>query len=119
MMCADRVFVYGSLRRGGTNHRFLKGGRLLGGHRTEPHFRMLNLGRFPGVVQPGTTAIIGEVYGVNRRVLAALDVLEDYPRSYTRSRIATPWGDAWIYLYLAGRQRFPEIAGGDWLPSVV
>lgn len=115
MEAVDRVFVYGTLRRGGSNHSLLKGARLLGSHRTAPVYRMLDLGSYPGVVEPGDTAILGEVYGITRPMLARLDVLEDFPRSYTRRRIDTPWGAAWIYLYRGRNHRLRRVPRGDWL----
>lgn len=113
MKSADCVFVYGSLRRGGANHRLLEKARFLGVHTTPPDYCMLDLGPYPGVIQPGETAIAGEVYGISSRVLADLDALEDYPRSYTRVKIPTPWGEAWIYIYRF-RQSLPVVKGGDW-----
>lgn len=111
----DRVFVYGTLRRGGTNHPLLRDARFLGDHWTEPDYRMLDVGPYPGVVRGGETPIRGEVYRVTPAQMRRLDDLEDYPRSYTRERITTPWGSAWMYLYRPGGQRLPEIASGDWL----
>lgn len=113
-MLRERVFVYGTLRRGGSNHRLLSRARHLGAHVTEPAYRMLNVGPYPGVVAGGGTPIRGEVYEVTPAQLRELDALEDYPRSYTRERIDTPWGPAWMYLYRPGGQRLPQITSGDW-----
>jgi len=74
----------------------------------------LILGAYPGVARGGSTAIAGEVYGIDGRCLARLDRLEEYPRLYDREPILTPYGRAWIYLYrgrLADRAALP---GGDW-----
>ncbi len=110
----DRVFVYGTLRQGGGNHALLGRARCLGEHVTESGYRMLNVGSYPGVVTGGDTAIRGEVYEVTPALFRQLDALEDYPRSYTRERIDTPWGPAWMYLYRPCGQRLPEIPSGDW-----
>lgn len=109
-----RVFVYGTLRRGGNNHGLLARARCLGEHVTEAGYRMLDIGPYPGVVTGGDVAIRGEVYEVTPAQFRELDALEDYPRSYTRERIDTPWGAAWMYLYRPGGQRLPEIPSGDW-----
>ncbi|SEO56454.1 gamma-glutamylcyclotransferase family protein [Aquisalimonas asiatica] len=113
----EQVFVYGTLRRGGSNHRLLRDARLLGAHRTDPVFAMLDVGPYPGVVNGGETAIQGEVYAVTPAQFRELDALEDYPRTYTRQRIATPWGEAWIYLYRPRGQRLPQVPTGDWFHS--
>ena len=110
----ERVFVYGTLRHGGSNHGFMARARFLGTHETEPAYRMLNIGPYPGVVPGGDSAIRGEVYEVSPALFRQLDALEDYPRSYDRERIQTPWGSAWMYLYRPRGQRLPEIPSGDW-----
>ncbi|MDX1656411.1 MAG: gamma-glutamylcyclotransferase [Candidatus Competibacteraceae bacterium] len=109
----DRVFVYGTLRRGQCNHHWLKGARFLGEHTTEPRFILLDLGVFPGVMT-GQGVVMGEVYAIDAPLLARLDYLEDYPREYTRERIDTPFGQAWIYLYRHAPVDAPVIGGGDW-----
>jgi gamma-glutamylcyclotransferase (GGCT)/AIG2-like uncharacterized protein YtfP len=80
-----RVFVYGTLLAGESNHRVLRGARLLGPARTPPVFAMFSLGHFPGVVRGGETAIEGEVYEVDAATLAGLDQLEGHPRFYRRT----------------------------------
>jgi len=108
-----RVFVYGTLRRGGSNHGLLRTSRRLGEFVTPPVYRMLDLGPFPGVVD-GEHAIRGEVYEVSPAVLRRLDALEDHPRRYRRRVLQTPWGRAWIYIYRAPAPRARRVASGDW-----
>lgn len=110
----QRVFVYGTLLAGEANTHLLEEARLLGVAQTRPRYRMLSLGAYPGVTVGGDTAILGEVYRVNSRIMSTLDRLEDYPRLYTRELIPTPWGRAWIYLYRGERRDRPLITGGDW-----
>jgi gamma-glutamylcyclotransferase (GGCT)/AIG2-like uncharacterized protein YtfP len=109
------VFVYGTLRSGEINSQLLAEANFCGTHRTSPRFRMLDLGDYPGVIEPGTSAITGEIYRVNPQQLRQLDQLEEYPQLYTRKQIATPWGLAWIYLYKGDRGRYEVIASGDWI----
>jgi gamma-glutamylcyclotransferase (GGCT)/AIG2-like uncharacterized protein YtfP len=111
----QRVFVYGTLRRGGSNHRLISGERLLGEFITEPKYRMLDLGPFPGVVIPGDQAIVGEVFSVSAITLHALDRLEEIPHLYLRERIDSPWGNVWIYLYRRSAYKAPVVPGGDWM----
>ncbi|MCU7844333.1 MAG: gamma-glutamylcyclotransferase [Candidatus Thiodiazotropha sp. (ex Monitilora ramsayi)] len=112
---SDRVFVYGTLRRGEVNHHLMSGAKYCGGHVTLPRYRMIHLGAYPGVVEGGNTAIVGEIFRVNGQQLVQLDRLEDYPRLYNRKLIPTPWGSAWIYTYRGVRNGRPVIPGGDWL----
>jgi gamma-glutamylcyclotransferase (GGCT)/AIG2-like uncharacterized protein YtfP len=109
-----RVFVYGTLLRGEVNHHLLEGARCCGPHRTEPRFTLFALGAYPGVVDGGNTAVVGEVYVVNEIQLLRLDRLEDYPRLYDRRLIATPYGRAWLYLYRGRVRDRHAIRGGDW-----
>ncbi len=111
----ERVFVYGTLRKGQCNHRLLKSARYLGIFITRPRYTMLNLGAYPAVVTGGATAVTGEVYDITVPTLAALDRLEDYPRSYTRDILETPYGNAWFYVYLGGSGGWPSIGAGDWV----
>ncbi len=113
-MMRERVFVYGTLRRGGSNHDLIADGRLLGEFVTEPAYRMLDLGYYPGVVAGGA-AVLGEVYGVTPSMLQTLDRLEDVPHLYIRDSLHTPWGKAWIYIYRRPVITAPQVPGGDWM----
>ncbi len=110
----ERVFVYGTLRRGERNHRLLGGAPYLGAHVTEPTYTMLDLGAYPAVVPGGAQSIVGEVYALSRARLRVLDRLEDCPREYTREPISTPYGPAWVYLYRQLPRRVRTVSGGDW-----
>jgi gamma-glutamylcyclotransferase (GGCT)/AIG2-like uncharacterized protein YtfP len=110
------VFVYGSLLRGEPNHGLLREATWIGPARTPPAFRLVDLGRYPGMVAEGTTAVVGELYRVPARALAALDELEDHPAVYVRTHIRlADRRDALTYLLrahvAAGRA---EVPGGDW-----
>ncbi len=108
------VFVYGTLCRGGSNHRLLRRARYLGRHHSKPVYTLLDLGAYPGAIRGGVTGIRGEVYAVDKLTMGLLDRLEDYPELYTRELITTPYGRAWIYLYRppAGKRRL--IRTGLW-----
>ncbi len=109
------VFVYGTLRRREYNHFWLHNVPLLGRHRTAPCYTLFDLGRYPAAVAGGRTALVGEVYRLTAELLARLDRLENYPSEYTRARMATPYGPAWIYLYRrAPAPGTPVIDSGDW-----
>lgn len=109
------AFVYGSLLRGFGNHRVIEGAKFLGEHVTDGKFTMVSLSSFPGVIENGDTAIIGEVYEVTDEIFSRLDMLEGYPTFYGRKQIKTAYGDAWIYLlpnsYLTNHSK---VASGNW-----
>lgn len=71
------VFVYGTLKRGDTRHRFLDGAHFCGLAVTQPAYRLYRLGKFPGLVEsePGG-CIEGELYRVSDATLAVLDDVE-------------------------------------------
>ncbi len=108
------LFVYGSLRPGEARHRLLTGARYLGPHRTGCCYTMYDLGEYPGVVEGGHHAIAGDLYDVDAATLVRIDEYEGYPHEYTRRLIATPFGDAWIYLYRRDCPGAGVIASGDW-----
>jgi len=118
MKLNSRVFVYGTLRHGEINHHLLDGARYCGSHVTGPHYRMYDLGTYPGVVRKGRGRISGEVYAIDSRLLGVLDRLEGYPQAYSRKLIPTPWGRAWIYLYRRGRGKRIVIPSGRWREKV-
>lgn len=110
------VFVYGSLRRGEQNHWHLDGCLLIREARTEPGFRLYDLGAYPAMVAGGRGSVVGEVYAVGPEALAALDRLEGHPRYYQRQVVRLADGQA-VESYLMqeskvdGRRLVPH---GDW-----
>lgn len=73
-----RVFVYGTLKRGGENHEWIKSQTFVASARTKPLYRMFDLGGYPGMIcSENGIAIEGEIWDVDEAGLARLDVLED------------------------------------------
>ena len=112
---AHRVFVYGTLRPGERNHHFMATATHRGAYTTPARFTLLDTGPYPAALDEGHTALVGDVFSVNDDTFAALDRLEDYPVHYTRRELATDYGDAWVYLWIAAREpAWPVIEHGDW-----
>ena len=110
-----RVFVYGTLRPGEHNHGYLTAASHLGGFVTAPAYILCDTGVYPAARDGGSTALIGDVFAVTNATFAELDVLEGYPRHYTRRRIATAYGPAWIYIWSGSTDpAWPRIEHGDW-----
>jgi gamma-glutamylaminecyclotransferase len=106
------IFVYGTLKQGGSNHPFLAGQTLVGPAQTLPVFRLYELDGYPGMVRmaEGGRSIVGELWSVDDRCLAALDELEGIGEGlYARVAVGLrpPHGGAAAetYLYL------PSVAG--------
>ena len=73
-----RVFVYGTLKRGGSNHHHLAGQQFVATARTPPAFRLYLLDGYPGLVASPENgrSIEGEIWEVDPAGLARLDELE-------------------------------------------
>lgn len=121
----ESVFVYGTLRRGGSNHFRMAGaqpvadGSIMG--------RLYRIDWYPGIVlDPAGDEIHGEVYAVGPEQLAALDAFEgvsageiegsEYRRVQTTvmkkdSQILT----AWVWEWLGAVEESQRISDGDWL----
>ena len=102
-----RVFVYGTLKHGGRNHRFMAGQQFLGDARTPPGFTLFSLGRYPGMVRApaGPAGVTGELWAVDDTGLEQLDELEGVAEGlYERVtvQLAPPFADEPVetYLYL-------------------
>lgn len=103
----NTIFVYGTLKRGGSNHAFLTGQHYLGDALTEPGYTLYSLGDYPGMVRsPGDRAgVSGEIWSVDDGCLAELDRLEGldeglYERVVVTLRPNPHASAAQAYLYL-------------------
>lgn len=113
------VAVYGTLKRGYDNHRLLMNARFLG----TDHLRSIvlyDLGPFPGALERPAGPVLVEVYEVDDQQMARLDALEGYNATapeygeYTRKRLATRYGPAWVYLYNGSVRGCRRISHGSW-----
>ena len=85
------LFVYGTLKRGCSNHRLLAGQAFLGLARTPPGFRLYDLGGYPGIAALTTDreGVVGELWSVDDEALRQLDEFEGVHEGlYRRERIA-------------------------------
>ena len=112
-----KIFVYGTLRAGESNHYLLNHQGRVHFTRTEPTFELVNLGAYPAMVPGGKTSIVGEVYEVDQPTLAALDRLEDHPNFYQRLPIRLTGGEEVLAYLLSPEQveGLPFSPGGDWM----
>ncbi len=111
----ERLFVYGTLMQGGSNHILLAGAELVGRDVTTEGFSMLDLGAYPGLVRPGPDQIAGELYRIPATLLPILDQFEGVPGLYLREKVPLASGhSAWCYLFCEADSAAQRIAGGHW-----
>jgi gamma-glutamylcyclotransferase (GGCT)/AIG2-like uncharacterized protein YtfP len=110
------LFTYGTLMRGyGLHHVLGRQAQFVGV--ASARGRLLDLGRYPGVVD-GRGRVTGEVYRLrNPQVLPALDRAEgvQFLRGHTLVTLADgERARAWIYRYRGPRERAVAIPDGDY-----
>lgn len=101
------IAVYGTLKKGFSNHRVMGESKLLGKIRTEPIFTMYSLGGFPALTKDGNTKVSAEVYEVNcENTLNRIYRLEGYTGKrdspdnwYDTLALDTPFGEAEIFYF--------------------
>jgi gamma-glutamylcyclotransferase (GGCT)/AIG2-like uncharacterized protein YtfP len=82
-----RVFVYGTLKSGFSNHYLLMGCEFVGAAATVPTYKMIENG-FPVILpDPKGKPLAGEIYIVDDDTLARLDQQEREGTSYDRQLI--------------------------------
>ena len=120
------VFVYGTLKRGGSNHGLLAGQAFTGPARLTPGFALYSLGGYPGLVAEAGSAdrVTGELWAVDSLSLARLDALEGVDEGlYARiPAVLDEWPEglsaaeaarAELYLYLRDVSGRPRL-GATW-----
>ena len=100
MSRTNKVFVYGTLKRGNSVRGLDTWGNadFVGDAVTSlSHFSLHDLGIFPAVSNTGEDHIAGEVWTVSDETLDNLDRIEGYPDFYNRMQVDTTQGRAWMY----------------------
>jgi gamma-glutamylcyclotransferase (GGCT)/AIG2-like uncharacterized protein YtfP len=84
-MSRSVLFVYGTLRKGSSNHERLEGARFAGACSTASEYDITHSAGYPALV-PGSRAVAGELYDVDETLLSRLDAFEgdDYRRATVR-----------------------------------
>lgn len=121
----ETVFVYGTLRRGGSNHFRMAGAEFV----TEATVagRLYRIDWYPGhVLDDAGDEIHGEIFTVGAGLLAALDVFEGLSAGeiegseYRRVRASAIRRDsrpteAWVWEWLGMTDESHRLADGRWL----
>jgi len=116
----SRIFVYGTLKRGGKAHDLLEryNARFLNEAVTDPRYHLRNLGSFPGMVEDELFegGVHGEVYEVRKACLEALDFYEGAPHLFRGEKIILSDGSTAIaYLYMQDFSDCPRVEEGTWV----
>ncbi len=120
------IFVYGSLRKGGSNHSILTSSKFIGCAKTVQKL-IMRARAFPFVSDDQQVSFIhGEVYSVNSSVLRLIDQLESYdvlsPQNswYEREKVLVKMGEGdrqslrKVEMYFNRKEnKAPIIASGD------
>lgn len=123
-MSAHPVFVYGTLKKGGSNHFRMADSEFVGEGRISG--RMYRIDWYPALVCGGEGFVKGELYLVSDKDLAALDAFEgitpdaDEQREYHRvkTEVFLESGeslDAWVWEWVGGVGAAQPLDGDDWL----
>lgn len=115
----ENVFVYGTLRRGGSNHFRMDGADFVS--KGTVRGRMYRIDWYPGLILDEEGDLLtGEVLAVEAAQLAALDRFEG--PAYRRVKAAVDCAgnsvDAWLWEWLGEVDEAKRIKGGDWLEEV-
>ena len=113
-----RLFVYGTLKRGGLAAGRMHGASFEGLVTTAAGYALYDLGDYPALAKDDEGIVEGEVYLVTAEHLAELDRYEGYPELYRREAVPLADGSlAEAYVMpvgaLSGRRKIP---GGAWPP---
>lgn len=121
----ERIFVYGTLRRGASNAHRLQGGRWCAA--AVLRGRLYRVSWYPGLVpDEAGRAVCGDLWEVPTPMLAELDAFEGLPpgamcgAEYERRRVEVEHVDgsraeAWVWVWRAATESLVELESGDWL----
>ncbi|MDP3850938.1 MAG: gamma-glutamylcyclotransferase family protein [Luteolibacter sp.] len=113
----EKVFVYGTLRCGGSNHFRMAGADYLAAGTVRG--RLYGIDWYPGLVLDEAAAeTTGEVYQVSPELMESLDDFEGNEYRPVRAMVtlsdATPLS-AWVWEWLGPCDESQRIVSGDWL----
>ena len=123
-MNAESVFVYGTLRRGGSNHFRMDGAEFVGGGGIAG--RIFRIDWYPALVLGGESTVNGELFRVCSEHLRALDVFEGIvpgegeSREYRRVKVEVTLDSgekesAWVWEWIGDLGSALALDTGDWL----
>ena len=119
----SKVAVYGSLRKGLSNHRLLVGSLHKETITVSIPFLMRSLGGFPALFPcKDNNPITFEVYEVSDATMESLDRLEGYPSFYNRMKLNDDDEDSPWFYFIRDEEGYldsPAVPKGDWFEYVI
>lgn len=123
-MNTQAVFVYGTLRKGGSNHFRMVGTDFVGEAKISG--RMYRIDWYPALLCGGENSVKGELYWVSDGTLDDLDCFEGItadasePREYRRVKTIVTLAnggtqDAWVWEWTGDVSGALPLDGEDWL----
>lgn len=113
-----RLFVYGTLKRGGIRHGPLRSQHFLRETKTAPRYALHDLGDYPGLVHcpEEGMAVYGELYEVDCSLKEWLDATEGAPNWFNLEPIELDPhdGPTWAYFFQGKADDKPRIVSGRW-----
>jgi gamma-glutamylaminecyclotransferase len=116
----QRLFVYGSLKRGFRHHGLLAGSELECAASTARGFCLVLQGEYPALVRRGGRGSVeGEVYRVTEELLVELDRFEGCPEYYQRESIPLDDGSSALSYVIPPERALalPAVPGSRWTES--
>lgn len=116
-----KVAVYGTLKRGMSNHILLERAFYLGSDFLE-EITLYDLGEYPAARLEPSEGIYVEVFEISGLMLKEMDLLEGYDSGapenglYNRVVCQTSHGRAWIYIFNPTIVGCPRLSAGSWQP---
>jgi gamma-glutamylcyclotransferase (GGCT)/AIG2-like uncharacterized protein YtfP len=96
-----KLFVYGTQKRGGSRAYVLRGQHLLRDAVTTPHYKLFDLGLYPGMVRVENDGrrVHGELYEVRNGLKSLLDQMEPGLFRLERVEVEEETGPVYSYLF--------------------
>ena len=111
------VFVYGTLKKGQGNHRFMKTSKFIESVTVKGiSLHIDKESGLPFAMQNPQGKISGEIYEVDDKALSLMDRLEGHPKWYKRKQFNIKNKKIWIYLNPQEAVNFPIIPSGKFEP---
>jgi gamma-glutamylcyclotransferase (GGCT)/AIG2-like uncharacterized protein YtfP len=113
---SEMVFVYGTLRRGGSNHFRMAGAEFVAAGTVRG--RLYRIDWYPGLIADENVGdVVGEIYQLSAGMLPGLDDYEgpEYRRAMMEVRTDRTTIQAWVWLWTGAVDENRRIACGDWM----
>lgn len=115
------LFVYGTLKRGCSNHGHLAGQTFISLARTAPGYRLYDLGGYPGIAArpDDREGVVGEIWSIDDEALTRLDRFEGVHEGLYRREplpLLAPFTDQKIeaYVPILSVAGHPDV-GSEWI----